>query len=228
MKPLSCVPSLLLCASAAAAGTFPITSFAPDTAAVTAHGGAERRPMWLGIQWSPSVGGAELAGHPHAVDADGTPWVGVTMAWPWTSPCQPWLAFGYERWEYALDREADPFGGVLLPFISPVRLDHYTVRTGFDGLIGRDHAVSALVGAGWGFGYVVTRVGQLPGTDWTISLEGIAHGLLYVRTPGHTRIGAGVSAGPTLDLRDGGDLIMHWELELRLEHAGGGGPPPGR
>jgi hypothetical protein len=81
-------------------------------------------------------------------DTQGTPWIAMSAAWPWTSPHEVWLAIGYERWRYHLRSDVVTFAPGLLPLINPLMLDQATVRTGFDQLIGRGHAVSGALGAG--------------------------------------------------------------------------------
>jgi len=216
---------LALSVSTASAGTFPITSFGPDSTADHAHDAQPDTvdlPVWVGIQCSPWVGGTRSTGGSDVeFDASGTPWVGVSTTWPWSSPHEAWLAFGYERWEYALHPETILFGNLVLPFISPVKVEQFMVRTGVDRLIGRDQPVGLALGGGLGLGYAVGRVGQLPGSEWTVPAELLAHAMTTVRLGARTRVSAGVIGGPTFDLRNGGDAMMHWELELRLERAVG-------
>ena len=222
MRPFALFLLLLSLASAAGAGTFPITSFEPDSTGRAPRDTVDR-PVWIGVQGSPVVGGS-MSTDPSDPkwDASGTPWVGLSAAWPWASPQEIWLAVGHERWEYALHAESIPFGNLLIPYISPLKVDQYMARTGIDWLIGRDLPVHMALGGGVGLGYGVGRIGQLPGSDWTVLGELLAHATTTVRLGARTRVGAGITGGPTFDFRDGASSVLHWELELRLEQAVGG------
>ena len=215
---------LALCVSTASAGVIPITSFGPDTSAraTPARADTVERPVWIGIQYSPVVGDAAEPGQPRTGDAEAMPWLALSAAWPWTSPQEAWLAIGYEHWELKPRWETIPFAPVLLPLISPLTLDHATVRTGIDQVIARDHVVSAAlgVGVGVGAGYGVAVVGTLDKQNY-IPLEILAHARATVRAGARARIGFGISAGQTWLWAHGAvdNPFAHWELELRLEHA---------
>lgn len=225
MRSLSCL-LLPLLVSTASAGVFPITSFAPDTARAHARADTVSLPVWVGIQVAPVVGDSWVRGEPRTWDAEGTPWLAMSAAWPWSSPHEVWLGVGYERWRYELRPEAIPFPGVLLPILNPVKQDQATVRTGLDQLIARAHRVSGALGVGGGLGVAFTRIGQLEGTDWSIVGETFARGLLYVRLSDKSRVGAGALGGPSFDLRHGGDPLWHWELEFHVERSVGGSSRP--
>ena len=223
---------LLLCASTAGAGSFPITSFEPDTTA-RRHSSANTvsLPVWVGLQLAPLVGdsgemahSSYLDGSVRPWDTEGTPWIGMSVAWPWTSPHESWLALGYEHWRYVHplppDSALSAFGGELLAF-NTVTLDQGVVRAGFDQLIGRGHFVSGALGGGVGMGVGWTHVEQSSYTDWTLDGEALVHGLTYVRLGERTRIGGGATAGILFDFHHGGNPDWHWELEFRLDHTFG-------
>lgn len=214
---------LVLCVSTANASTFPITSFEPDS---TAHRRAPRdtveRPVWIGLQYSPVGDAAEIQQHPRRFDTAGTPWIGFGAAWPWGSSGENWLALGYARWKYSLRSEYVPFPSIVLPIINPLTTDEIVLRAGADGLIYGDRAVSGAIGGGLGFGLAYSRLGQLPGTDWTLLVDPLVHTLLRARVGRAARLGAGATTGLKYDVRHGGDPLWHWELELRLERAVGG------
>jgi len=223
MRSLPCL-LLLSCVSSASAGVFPITSFAPDTTAAPAD--TVSLPVWIGVQCSPVVGDSWVRGQPRTWDTEGMPWLAFSAAWPWTGPHEVWLGIGYERWRYDIRPEAIPFPS-LLSLLNPVRLDQGTVRTGFDQLFGRGHVVSGALGGGLGLGLGYIHVGQLPGTEWSVFGEMLAHGLTYIRLDQNLRLGAGATGGLTFDLRNGGDPMWHWELEFRAERSTGRwGPAP--
>ena len=226
MRSLPCL-LLLLCVSTASASTFPITSFEPDSAWARRHAQADTvsLPLWVGIQVSPVAGESWVIGQPRSWDTEGTPWIGMSVAWPWTTPREVWLAVGYERWRYKLRAGSVPFADVLLPLINPLKLDQATVRTGFDQLIARGHVVSGAIGGGAGIGLGYARVGDLPGTEWSILAEAFAHGLVYARMSDTARLGVGAIVGPTYDVRHGGDPLWHWELEFHVERSVGGSRP---
>src|SRR5262245_44686234 len=131
------------------------------------------------------------------------PWVGGVVAWPWTSPHEVWLAFGYERWEYTRSSGLIPFDNVR------ISLEQFGFRVGLDRLIGRDRAVTVALGAGIGAGYAV---GDLSGSGSAASTELVARALAYAPVGAHTRLGAGISAGSTFLLGENGTPFMHWEL----------------
>lgn len=226
MRSLPCL-LLLLCVSTASAGTFPITTFEPDsTARHRAPRDTVERPVWVGIQYSPAVGDVGVFQQPREFDAAGTPWLAFSAAWPWASPGETWLALGYGHWEYSLKPEYVPFASVLLPLINPLTTDEILIRAGADGLIAGDHAVSGAIGGGLGFGLAYTSVGQLPGTEWGLLVDPLVHALLRARIGRTARLGAGATAGLTYDVRHGGDPLWHWELEFRIERAVGGHGSP--
>ena len=222
------LPFLLItmCVSTASAGTFPISSFAPDTTTKQAARDTVNRPVWFGVQASPFPGGSHEPGHPSAWDTGGMPWAGIKVAWPQKSPSEAWLALGYEHWSFAL--KSDPlFAPGLLSFLSPVVLDMFSVRTGVDGLIGRGHVVSGAigVGGGTGFGKAKIPVAQQNVVPWEL----LAHAFVYVRAGGTMRIGVGASGGETWLWSNGGlgDPFVHWEFALRVEQTVGGSGRPG-
>jgi hypothetical protein len=228
MRSLPSLLLLVLCASTATAGVIPITSFEPDTAWARRRAEADTvsLPVWVGIQVAPVVGDTWVRGQPRMWDTEGTPWLAMSAAWPWTSPHEVWLGVGYERWRYELHAEAVPFPSVLLPLLNPLKLDQATLRTGFDQLIARGHLVSGALGGGVGLGLGFTRIGQLDGTEWSLLGETFARGLLYVRIGDRSRLGAGALGGPTFDFHHGGDPLWHWELEFHVERSVGGSSRP--
>jgi hypothetical protein len=203
-----------------------ITSFAPDTTNRAAHRHAPRdtteRPVWIGLQVSPVTGVAsEVASSSaeRAWDASGLPWLGISAAWPLSSPHQPWAALGFEEWKFALRPETVPFARPLLPFISPLTQIQLTGRVGIDQLIGRDRPVSAAVGVGVGFGVGSVSIPVSTHSETVGSIEVLVHALTYVRLHDTVRVGVGVSGGPTFRVYNSTGEWEHWELELRLEHA---------
>jgi hypothetical protein len=223
MRSLVCL--LLVCASTASAGTFPITTFEPDTAEARRRAQADTvsLPVWVGIQCAPVAGESGVVGQKGTWDTEGMPWLALSGAWPWTAPLEVWAAVGYERWRYYLRPEAVPFAP-LLGLINPLKLDQVTVRTGFDVLIGRGHVVSGAFGPGMGLGIGWARVGEFPDSEWTVFAEPLVHALTYVQFAERARLGAGANGGFTYDIRHGGDPVWHWELEFRLETAVGALP----
>jgi hypothetical protein len=221
MRSLSCL-LLLLCVSTARAGTFPITSFEPDTTAKDAPRDTVDRPVWVGLHASPFAGGSREPGHPDAWDTGGMPLVALGAAWPATAASELWLALGYEHWSFALKHEWVSFAPGLLPYVSPLVLDLVTLRTGVDGLICRDRLVSGAIGVGGGTGYGAARIPAA--RQNVVPLELLAHAFVYVRAGETTRIGLGTSGGQTWLWSDGelGDPFLHWEFALRFDIAVGG------
>jgi hypothetical protein len=152
-------------------------------------------------------------------DAKGVPWLGLSAAWPLSSPHQVWAALGYERWEFALRPETVPFASILLPLISPVTQEQLAVRVGIDRLIGRDRPVSAAVGVGFGLGVGAARIPVSTSPESVGSIEVLVHALKYARVLDTIRVGIGVSGGTTFRVFNSSGEWQHWELELRLEHA---------
>ena len=215
--------TLLLCLAARVRAQS-ITSFEPDTSARAARARAQAdrvdRPVWLGFQVSPVSGAVTgLYSSNRDWDTDGTPWVGLNVAWPLASPHQGWFTAGYEHWSFTLHPEADPFGGLLLPYLSPVTMDQFVGRIGIDRLIRRDRAVSVAIGAGFGVGLGFVSVGLLPGTEKTASVEVIAHSLVLFKLGDAARAAIGASGGPTFQTYNSSGAWQHWELELRLDQA---------
>lgn len=215
------LPFLLLAmgVSTASAGTFPISSFAPDTTTKHASRDTVDRPVWFGLQASPFAGGSHEPGQVDVWDTNGTPWVGMRAAWPQTSPGEAWLAIGYEHWSFALKSDTLLFAPGLLPYVSPRVLDLLSLRVGADGLIYRDHVVSGAIGVGGGTGFGTARIPVAHRN--VVPLELLAHAFVYVRAGGTTRIGIGASGGETWLLSDGeiSYPFVHWEFALRLEQA---------
>jgi len=214
---------LLLCVSTATAGVMPITSFDRDTTATRSH---VTRPdsaastVWVGLQASPYVGGSKSMEQPTSWDANGMPWLGAVVTWPWTSPHEVWLAFGFERWQYKNSTELFPFNTVSLS------VKQAMVRFGIDRLIGNDRAVSAAIGAGFGAGHTVGELDPLAGSDGAFCAEFLAHAVAYAPIGRHARLGAGISAGPNFLLGENGTPFVHWELLLRLDQAFTARPTP--
>ena len=141
-------------------------------------------------------------------------------------PSEAWLALGYEHWSFALKQGTVPIGA-LLPYVSPVVLDMFSLRAGVDGLIGRDHVVSGAIGVGGGTGFGTAKIPVA--RQNVVPLEMLAHAFVYVRAGGTMRIGVGASGGQTWLWSEGelGEPFLHWEFALRFERAFGGSGRPG-
>jgi hypothetical protein len=211
----------------------PITSFRTDSATDAARD-TTHRPAWFGLQASPIVGGSDPSGR-QSWNADGTPWVALSGAWPFSPVNEAWVALGYEHWKYTLRSTSVPLGDIVLPYVNnPLELNQFTARFGIDQLIVPDRGVSGAFGLGFGTGYGVSNIGEPAGRSFPfnfyelafddrryIPFEFLAHALVYFRAAETMRIGAGVSGGPTWLLMNKNftEPVFHWELALRLEQS---------
>ena len=217
--------SLMLCLAAPASAQS-ITSFEPDTTQHARGTPADKvdLPVWFGLQLAPVAGlqsrfeERELDDRFHSL-----PWIGASVTWPWVGPQQGWLDIGYQHWRFRSD-SGTPFSPVdsatFFQLLS-LSLDRFTVRSGVDQLLWRDHAVSAAIGAGFGagFGYVQRTV--IPEVDVLLNYELIAHALVFLRITTTTRIGFGASGVVSAEYASGefGGPWQHLEFVFRLDQS---------